>query len=235
MKDQYFGDQTDYIKYGVLRSLSAAGLDLGIHWAHTPNDGSSDGSRLTYLSKSNEWRHYDPPVFDLLKQSVENDNRQLRVVESENLIPNSTMCFDEWTDDHEGRTTSLIGFLESLQPGSLVFLDPDNGLEVQSTPYGSPASHKYVYLEELASVWQSGHSILLYQHFPRVARTPYVESQLERIAAVTPGAHTVAIITSHVAFLILLQKQHRNTASEALDQIIDHWNPHVTLICRTGN
>ena len=44
MKDQYFGDVNDYLKYGLLRALQSQGdLKLLVAWMLTPNDARSDG------------------------------------------------------------------------------------------------------------------------------------------------------------------------------------------------
>ncbi len=43
MKDQYFGDLNDYMKYAILREFEMAGLRLALHWMWTPNDRSNDG------------------------------------------------------------------------------------------------------------------------------------------------------------------------------------------------
>jgi hypothetical protein len=79
MKNQYFGDKTDYIKYGILRSLASTDAGLGVHWTLTQDDSSSDGSRIKYLNAPAQWRHYDPEVFDALAQSVSTNERSLRL------------------------------------------------------------------------------------------------------------------------------------------------------------
>jgi len=56
MKNQYFGDIHDYRKYGLLRSIiEATQLRLLVAWMLTPDDGGSDGSRLSYLNKPLKW------------------------------------------------------------------------------------------------------------------------------------------------------------------------------------
>jgi hypothetical protein len=43
VKDQYFGDVNDYLKYGILRELAKSAGTLHVVWRLTPSDGSTDG------------------------------------------------------------------------------------------------------------------------------------------------------------------------------------------------
>ncbi len=69
MKNQYVGDINDYKKYGLIRALVGNGADafrVGILWMLTDNDNRNDGQILDYLGQPNQWRSYDPPLFDKL-------------------------------------------------------------------------------------------------------------------------------------------------------------------------
>jgi hypothetical protein len=71
MKNQYFGDVNDYRKYGLLRTLTATGqISTAVCWMLTPDDSSSDGRFIDYLKHPETWRHFDPELFDQLKQIV---------------------------------------------------------------------------------------------------------------------------------------------------------------------
>src|SRR5258705_4419906 len=90
MKNQYFGDVNDYLKYGLLRCFAEAGLRIGVCWMLTPDDGRSDGRKIEYLSKPESWRVYDPPLFDLLSEAVRKKTRRVHHVESSGLLPNTS-------------------------------------------------------------------------------------------------------------------------------------------------
>jgi hypothetical protein len=67
MKNQCFGDISDYRKYGLLRILSAGGeISSGVCWMLTPSDGRTDGQFLRYLDQRARWRGFDPELFDHL-------------------------------------------------------------------------------------------------------------------------------------------------------------------------
>lgn len=51
MQDRYTGDIGDYGKLGLLRSLAAAGLHVGVNWYRTPDeDHNEDGKFTQYLT-----------------------------------------------------------------------------------------------------------------------------------------------------------------------------------------
>jgi DNA helicase II / ATP-dependent DNA helicase PcrA len=52
VKDQYFGDVNDYIKYGLLRCLSRAGIGVGVCWMLTPNDQGTDEGNLPAATRA---------------------------------------------------------------------------------------------------------------------------------------------------------------------------------------
>lgn len=68
MKNQYAGDVNDYKKFGLLRLIEASGIGkLLVAWMLTPDDGGEDGSKRSYLADPDEWRSFDPELFDSLK------------------------------------------------------------------------------------------------------------------------------------------------------------------------
>ena len=72
MKNQYFGDINDYRKYGLLRLLQSTGNGrLLVAWMLTPDDGSRDGGRRSYLRDPGAWNRYEAELFsglaDLLR------------------------------------------------------------------------------------------------------------------------------------------------------------------------
>ncbi|MCJ7618838.1 MAG: hypothetical protein MUP64_01300, partial [Anaerolineae bacterium] len=69
MKNQYFGDVNDYRKYGLLRVLTNGGeIKAAVCWMLTPDDGRGDGGFTSYLEQPDKWRHFDPLLFDHLRE-----------------------------------------------------------------------------------------------------------------------------------------------------------------------
>ena len=67
MKNQYFGDINDYRKYGLIRLLADSGvIRTGICWMLTPDDTSTDGRFTKYLDEPEEYKKFDPDLYDFL-------------------------------------------------------------------------------------------------------------------------------------------------------------------------
>jgi hypothetical protein len=233
VKDQYFGDQTDFIKYGILQAFALSDdIDLFVHWARTPNDESADGSRTRYLARPDLWRHFNPPIFDILKSELAANRRSLHAVEQHGILPRTTFCFDEWRRQPQSRIDSLAEFLAPATRPGLVFLDPDNGLSTPNIVPRSLAARKYVFPEELQYVWEGGHSLAIYQHYPRVQRLPYLTGQLNRLESIVGRYDGAVINTSHVAFLFCFQANHAESGLRIAREVGAHWAPHTLTYLR---
>lgn len=230
MKDQYFGDLSDYKKYSLLRALSVrGGLKTSVCWMLTPDDGGTDGKHTAYLADPAAWRRFDPPVFDLLVESVVNRNeRAVRVVEMSDLLPDVSFHSELLTDDIAQRHRYFADLHKSLLGADLVFLDPDNGLEVKSTALGRRNSGKYLYWHELDHLYRDGRSVLVYQHYTRSDRAEFVR----RIALAMLERYSCGVIyvvrTRHTAFFLISQEQHRKAAEAALVAVSDTWGEHIS-------
>ena len=71
--------------------------------------------------------------------------------------------------------------LEFSRGADLVFLDPDNGLQVKSTRPGSTGWAKFVALGELQRFYDAGHSLLVYQHMARTTRRDLIRARLRQL------------------------------------------------------
>jgi hypothetical protein len=100
MKVQYFGDVNDFRKFALLRTLSEAGrFRVGVCWMLTVADGSGHGDNRGYLRQVDQWRRYDPALFDALALAPAMPTiEDLRRVENEALIPDATF-FNDLTPD----------------------------------------------------------------------------------------------------------------------------------------
>jgi len=185
MKNQYFGDINDYKKYSLLRLLSGWGqIETAVCWVLTEDDDRTDGRRIRYLERPDIWRSYDPIVFEHLREYVlEKGVRNISHIEKDNILPKCRFYKEFIYDDIDSRTRFFKKFLEFAQGSDLVFFDPDNGLEVKSVPRGRKRSSKYIYWSEIEVAYRSGHSILLYQHFPRKPRESFIRSLIHQFKA----------------------------------------------------
>lgn len=225
MKNQYFGDINDFKKYALLRTIiNTCNLKILIAWMLTEDDGSTDGKFTDYLRKPEIWRSYDEELFDglfdLLNTGVP---RSVQLLESTNLLP-EVMYYSKLVGDPVlDRQTWFDSLLGKAAESDLVFLDPDNGIEVKSCRYGNKRSSKYVYWQELEVLWESGKSLLVYQHFIREKRPVFVRRMISEFENRFPGARVHGFSTANVLFLISMQVEHQIYYSKLISHLQENW------------
>lgn len=212
MKNQYFGDVNDYKKYCIIRLLAQdLGLSTTVCWMLTPDDARGDGRRVGYLKKPRVWRKYDPVLFDYLKSYVvDYGRRTIKVVQNNAVLGNCNFFDRIITDDPKDRADYFLKLSDITKNSDVVFLDPDNGLEVASVPYGGKNSSKYVYQQDVRNAYESGCSVLVYQHFPRRPHDKFVKDVIDRFEGIGGLGTVVSFCTSTVVFFLLLHKWHEN-------------------------
>ena len=117
-------------------------------------------------------------------------------------------------------------------PTDLLFFDPDNGLEVKSTRYGTSGSSRYLYWNEVEQAWTTGASLLVFQHFTREPRTLFVDRLSDELARRTGSPLVAAIRTSHVLFLFAGQHRHKVGFESATRFIERRWAQQAMIDVR---
>lgn len=225
MKEQYVGDINDYRKYTLLRALADGGRHrIGVCWMLTPSDDSPDGNKLGYLTLPERYRAFDPELFDLLGAVVGRDGgRRLIAIEESGAIPNARYFNAETPDRREERESWLDEARLALAGCDLVFLDPDNGLAVASTAKGRKNSSKYVFLDEVATFYAAGQSVLIYQHYPRVERRTFEAACAASLSSIAPDAQLWRFATGHVVFLLILHPRAPATLAAEVERAASRW------------
>jgi hypothetical protein len=226
MKDQYFGDVNDYFKYGLLRCFGESGLSIGVCWMMTPSDGRSDGRKIQYLTNGERWRDYDPKLFDGLAEAVKR-NRAVQQIHKHQILPNCLFCDAFVPDSQSLRDRWWTQALKKLSGVDLLFFDPDNGIEVRSTPPGKRGSSKFLYWKEIDAAWSHGCSLLIFQHFPRQNRAEYVARISNEVSHHVAGGKVIPLVTSNVLYLLAYQPRHDVKAEQAVDTIVTKWKGQV--------
>lgn len=233
MKEQYVGDVNDYRKYALLRLLARSELKLGVCWMLTPNDERNDGNKLGYLDQPGHERH-DPELFALLRRvRDEPDARRLVLIEDSEILPGAVFVNTIVPEPLFERQLWFRQATAALAETDLIFLDPDNGIEVGSVAKGRRNSSKYVYRDELAASYRAGHSLLIYQHFQRKERESFIRAVADDLRRIAANAEIWAVRTSHVVFMLAIQPRHRAALSAAAHQVSETANPgflHAKLI-----
>ena len=227
MKNQYFGDVNDYRKYGLLRILAAGGKHkIAVCWMLTANDTRGDGKFTGYLNRPERWCSFDPHLFDFLFNTVGRGNeRDVASVARARLIPSASYFSPLLTD--ENRDEYFGGLEAKLRQPHIIFFDPDNGLEVRSVPRRRRGSHKYLYWDEAIRFFAKGHSLLVYQHYPRIERKRFV---ILRVAEIFErlGATTIySFKTAHVIFFLIPQRHQVQSFRSIAQKVGSVWGKEI--------
>ena len=229
MKNQYFGDINDYRKYGLIRSIINAGkFRILVAWMLTPDDGSTDGKFTEYLSKPNQWQNFDPELYKGIQTLMSsNTHRKVELIEHTNLLPSVKYFSDIVPDTAEERINWAQNLIDISEESNLVFIDPDNGIEVKSKPYGRKHSSKFLYWREIGDLWSRGKSLLIYQHFLREKRQVFIQRMLNELQHHTDGSFVEAFSTPHVVFFLALQPQHESYHPAIVDDVQKNWGSQI--------
>ena len=229
MKNQYFGDINDYKKFGLLRAISSASnLSILIAWMLTENDGSTDGKFIQYLQEPDEWRHYDPPLYGKLVRLLNRKvARKVSLIEDSIILNGSFYYSKHVPDSAQGRTAWFNELTRVSNDCDLVFLDPDNGLEIASRPYGRKNSSKYLYWSEVGDLWADGKSLLIYQHFIREKRETFIDRMLNTLSEKAPSSIVDAFSTANVVFLLALQPCHHQLHTPIINSVRSSWTGQI--------
>jgi hypothetical protein len=200
MRHNFVNDIGDYAKYALLRALcsdSPEAVRLGVIWYLTDHaENNNDGRKRAHLLTGG-WEDLDPDLLAEMRQVeaslLSQDQLNVSLIETSAILPSSTAYFSEPVPRGKGTARERVseraawfgGARKAVAGSDLVFLDPDNGLEVPSVPVASPLSNKYATVAEISELLEAHSSVVLYQHGNR---TPWpVQRQLicARIAAGT--------------------------------------------------
>lgn len=231
MKNQYLGDVNDYCKYGLLRALTGRSrLSLAVCWMLTPDDGRADGRFIEYLHQPDRWYAYDPELYDALHDVVVvQGQRDVCAVGRAGLLPGSHLYDPLLPDDAAGRERYYSAFWQMAEGTDLIFFDPDNGMEVKSKRYGRKDSSKYLYWHELVRACASGHSVLVYQHFPREQRDAFVARMAQAMGERTGVPVVFSFRTSRVVYFLLVQERMFEAIGQGVRHVEQTWSEQFVI------
>lgn len=237
MKNQYFGDVNDYRKYGLLRAITLdTDWNLLVAWMLTPDDGGPDGGKRKYLNAPDTYERYDRPLFKglvgLLRSAPQ---RSVSMIEGSDLLPRASYYSAVVPDTRRERDAWRDGLLRAAKDVDLVFLDPDNGIEVPSKPIGRKGSSKYVTLDEIKGLWNAGSSLLIYQHFRREPRDTFVQRMAEDLRSRIGADFVEAFRTPHVLFLLAAQDRHAQKFVDNVSFLAERWNGQIEVVGLANN
>lgn len=195
MKSQWYGDNRDIAKWGVLLHLARIYHIKRI-------------LQVAYFRPSG-WKHIeiDGQKYPI-PESVINHFRNIRNIQNLPCQPEIAVL-DLLFEDRDQYKQAVVDAIVAGQHPCIVFLDPDIGLE---PPRSSPGL-EHVLDSELNYIWnrmQNGDVLVFYQHKTNRKRQPWIEEkrkQFEQALRLPCGSAKVALseIASDVAFYYCCQ------------------------------
>lgn len=241
MQNRYVGDIGDYGKIGLLRTLAASGLNIGINWYLTPDENHNGDGRITYYLQQECFRKCDPALWESLRKIVYSGNRSVCALQSAQLLQakyyNMPLDFSSSLGKGERKALRKIWHQEALDmlcDCDLVFCDPDNGLIVPSAK-DKKKSNKFVLPEEMADFYQSGSSVIYYQHQARRPDAFYVQQhkQLTELPKFK-DASVFGLKFSTAScryYFFLVHPQHTALIDRALSRFVESdWKHHFSML-----
>lgn len=231
MKDQYFGDINDFLKYGLIRGLTASTrLQVAVCWMLTPCGAKNDGNKTRYLDDPDRWARHDPDLFHALREAVlVRHDRSVGAAAAQGVLPTARFFSGIIPDDQRLREALFADFRLTSATADIVFFDPDNGMQVRSVPPGHRESSKYLRWCEVAAAFGDGHSLLIYQHFPHRAREPFIREMADDLVRCAGAPEAYVFRTPHVGFFLLVQERHRAIVKGKVEVVSQTWAPHIVL------
>jgi hypothetical protein len=236
MQNRYVGDIGDFAKFALLRALcQTQEVKLGVVWyLYGDETHNSDGRHVTYLQRA-DLRHLDPKLFDCLHRIVKTEQRSVRAVQRSRILGKQTTFYDASLVLEAGRGVArervalrdgwLRNAIARTAKCDVVFLDPDNGLEITSVPRHAPKAGKYVYWEELLAFWEGGQSLVVYNHLHRrSSANDQTQELMKKFVAKFPDAAFVTALLfrrgSCRHFWIVAQPSHARRLTSSLRTLL---------------
>ena len=233
-------------------SDSTQSLTVGIVWYLVPDEThNSDGKHIHYLDPSaynqERYRDCDPTLYDTLGEIVRSNKRNVSSIRNYQVLPLGTRFYEavlnfERLDDQNpfGREHRVAGRKSWLQDAlkftagcDIVFVDPDNGLEVKVGPY-QQRGPKYVFFNELLPYSERGQSLVIYHHLGRQGSAwDQIRERLTQIKSKL-GQEAFALLYhrgSARVFFVVPAPRHRATLVSKAEMLIQSsWSRHFELL-----
>ncbi|VVB87748.1 Uncharacterised protein [uncultured archaeon] len=173
MKNQYFGDIRDLFKYDLIsRICQENALPKRVLFIPmlTENDNNRDGNKNDY-SKAKAGVQNEK-LKNFLDCCRKRDKRDVKEIESyfKSYGMEIHICYDKFINRERGNYFNKIKEKSQFFSRSLIFLDPDNGLEIKNY---NKKHLLYNEVEDLYTKMDAWSILMIYQQFPREPHIGY--------------------------------------------------------------
>ena len=234
MKNQYFGDIRDLFKYDLIRCIMKE-IDTLQRFIFIPmltkNDSKGrEGNKRNFDRAKAKGRPgtKNKKLMDFLKKykEVGRDERDFTKIKnyfkSENIKIDIYKGHDKYFN-HSTRGKYFENISEELLHKSLVFVDPDIGLQVKNS------KEKHLLYDEVKGLYSrmdKDSILMIYQHFPREVHTEYLRRRANELKERTKTKDLPKSISDNEIIFFLLTKN--DELKNQLEGIIKRYYPEKT-------
>lgn len=208
MKNRFYGDVNDYIKYGILDIFSKKYKSIGINWYLTDDrhGKNGDGNIDCHLKNEKAWRGFNERIFDKLKPRLQLDQRNIRYCLEDNVFNFKDEFIEQLPDNAPRRDYPVLrnGWharaKTHLSECDLVFFDPDIGV-IDQFSKSVIKNSEYCLAKEIADYdWCDWLVVVFPKHakrYPTLKANPIVitaEQQHKKVMVFIYGGMTLLYI-----------------------------------------
>lgn len=90
--------------------------------------------------------------------------------------------------------------------------------------------NQFLYWDEVAQTFRDGHSILVYQHFPRIERTAFLNAINIAVSTKLGASELLVFRTANVAFILIPQQRHLDHFHRRAAEVRRVWSGHIGVL-----
>jgi hypothetical protein len=239
MNRMFFGDARDLFKFDLVRHIMKAFPDL-LSFTFVPmltEEESPSGKKksatkdLGLAQKKGRAGSKNRELMEDLGrlQEIDDDLDYFNGIRSyfkkENVVVD---VLHRDTFSHEHRVNYFEKVFADFPKSSLIFLDPDTGLEVKN-----PTQRHLLYDEVKTIFDRMDHQsvLMIYQHLPRVTRDGYIKKRCRELAAQTHSRPETITDNEIVFFILTKNPQHKTRLCAVLGEYADAYNTLIACDC----
>jgi hypothetical protein len=240
MNRQFFGDTRDLFKYDVVRHMMKALLAFDSFTfipMLTQDSGAAKRKKsgVKNLEKAIKAGRAGSQNKDLLEhmerlQEIDSDLEYFQTIgayfKKENILVD---LLHKHPFSHEERSQYFDNVIARLPKKSLIFLDPDVGLE-ESKP-----SNKHLLFDEVKKIYDTMDMksvLMIYQHFPREKHEGYVRRRCTELHDLT-GSCPISITDNEIVFFVMVKHEKlRENIEDTLALYADTYPALSSSSCR---
>jgi hypothetical protein len=202
MKNQYFGDNRDLFKYDLIYQIIRAGLvdNFTLIPMLTGNDNTGYGGKFNrHKAKAGT---KNKSLINFLDKCVREGRRGVRQLKNFFEKYDINMKIYENNFSHQHRQEYFRQIKDEYLVKSIIFVDPDIGLEVKQ-----PGEKHILYseVENLYKRMDKGSILMICQHFPRIEHQQYLNMRCTELKEKITGDYPVCIDDDEIAFFFLVK------------------------------